>query len=164
MRGHDEHKMLPAEDAGGKYMPNTTVEIIRDGDVEIACGRSLTEDCMVCTITRDGTVMSERYADDRVDAIAMAMIDYLAPIAVAEMWTKPIALGLSACCEDVVNWLVYEGFKAYRHGLASIALDNESLQIERDDFAEIGRFSWHAVDYVRDHWQDLGIEFEDVWS
>lgn len=160
---------ITAEQAMSDYgwgidlMPGSTVYRREEGEVSTWVGHSREQDCWVCEIELGGGCAAQAYADDPEGAFARAIVAYLAPIAAFEQWVKPMTLGLKVCCEDVVNWLTYEGYRAFVNGFRAIAYEIDT-PIEMDDMSLLNRIGTYAIEYVRDHACELGIEFEDVWS
>ena len=84
-----------------------------------------------------------------------ALLERLLPEAVHEMWDEPARQGLKFCCEDVVNYLAYEG--------ANIILGKDKGSVV-DDLELLDRLMGKAIELVRDKADEYGIEFVDVWN
>lgn len=98
--------------------------------------------------------------DTPEEALLNALTWRLAPVAVMEEWTMPHLCGLRACCEDVVNWLGFNVAKAAEYGLDEIVYNTHSTT----DFELVDRCMGIAIEHMRKHASDYGIEFTDVWT
>lgn len=85
-----------------------------------------------------------------------ALLEHLLPEAVHEMWDEPARQGLKYCCEDVVNYLAYEG--------TNVILGRDKGSVVCDNFELLDRLMGKAIELVRDKSDEYGIEFVDVWS
>ena len=112
-----------------------------------------------CMLVDEGGVTMGRESDDPVDALIHGLTRHLAPVAVAEAWTKPMKWGLKFCCEDVVNVLAYWVAQATLFGLDGLAYETVSADSEPVD-----RCMGAAIAHCRANARELGIVFEDVWS
>ena len=116
-------------------------------------------ECFFSDLTPSMSVI-DSMKDTPDEALINALTWRLAPVAVMEEWTMPHLCGLKACCEDVVNWLAYNVAKAARHGLESIVYKNGY-----DPYDELtDECMGSAIEHMRAHAEDYGIEFVDVWT
>ena len=102
------------------------------------------------------------------DALLGGLVDAVSSMAVKEMWDEPRQNGLNYCCEDVVNAMAVHGTQAMYYGYETLPklfphpqegtrASTRMTDMYRD---MIGK----AVEYCRANADELGIEFEDVWS
>jgi hypothetical protein len=87
-----------------------------------------------------------------------AVLEILLPEAVLEMWYKPMQDGLKFCCEDIVNYLAYEGTNAILGKKKGVVV------YEGDEFEIFDAMMGLAIELVRERADEMGIEFVDVWS
>ena len=91
-------------------------------------------------------------------------------LAVADMWNEPQRMGLNYCCEDVVNAAATYAAQSVIYGIELVR--SRSLwpyttigYLGTDSELELYRTMLDAsIEYAREHAEEHGIEFDDVWE